>query len=146
MPRTSRLPIPAIVLSPPADEGDYHPKTSRGKPRKSDEAPMKIATDTEMEFAMHQLLFNVNVNNPNYYSLASEGDRRWTFLGWGTEFIEVSLSKCRTRLIINRIGPIAVKVVCVTDVNKTILEVAREGFMEMFHRVIETRFPKKKKN
>ena len=137
----------AIVLSPLTDEeADYHmhTKRARGKPKASSPPPMKIASDAEMDFAMHQILFNLNVNSPNYYSLANEGDRRWTFLGFGTEYIEVVLSSCRTRIIINRIGPITVKLVCVTDIEKTILEVTREGFKSMFRRVIAIRFPKKK--
>jgi hypothetical protein len=137
MPRPRRQPVPAILLS---DE-EFPTKSSRGKPQN-----VKIATDEEMEFAMHQVLFNINVSSPNYYSLANEGDRRWTFLGLGTEYIEVLLSSCRTRIIINRIGPIEVKVVCVTDVSKTILEVVREGFKMMFHKVIAIRFSNKKKN
>ena len=138
----------AILLSPLTDEeADYHmhTKRARGKPSASSPPPLiKIATDTEMDFAMHQILFNLNVNNPNYFSLANEGDRRWTFLGFGAEYIEVLLSTCRTRIIINRIGPVAVKLVCVTDIGKTILEVARDGFKAMFRRVIAIRFPKKK--
>jgi hypothetical protein len=141
----------AIVLSPLTDEEAdcaMHAKRTRGKPNPKAHSPppMKVATDTEMDFAMHQVLFNINVSSPNYYSLANEGDRRWTFLGLGTEYIEVLLSSCRTRIIINRIGPIAVKVVCVTDVSKTILEVVREGFKMMFHKVIAIRFSNKKKN
>ena len=94
-PQTRNPPMAAIVLSPLTDEeADYHmhTKRARGKPKASSPPPMKIASDAEMDFAMHQILFNLNVNSPNYYSLANEGDRRWTFLGFGTEYIEVVLS------------------------------------------------------
>ena len=136
MPRPRRQPVPAILLS---DE-EFPTKSSRGKPQN-----VKIATDGEMEFAMHQVLFNLNVSNANYYTLANEGDRRWTFMGSGIEYIEVRLSRCRTRLIINMIGPIETSVVCLTDVKKTVLEIARDGFMNLLLRVVKIRFPQKKK-
>ena len=136
MPRPRRQRVPAILLS---DEEFPAPSSSRSKAQN-----VKIATDGEMEFAMHQVLFNLNVSNANYYSLAFEGDRRWTFMGSGIEYIEVCLSRCRTRLIINMIGPIQTSVVCLPDVNKTVLEIARDGFMDLLLRVVKIRFPEKK--
>jgi hypothetical protein len=128
-------PVAARILEPrlTAKEETYfmhQEPRPRGKPTAKKAAPQhKVATDGEMEFAMHQILFNLNVQAPNYYTMAYEGDRRWTFLGSKIEYIEVYLSRCRTRITIRMIGPIPSAVLCETDANKTILEVVRAGFL-----------------
>ena len=140
--------IPARILQPQlhAEEmqavKDGENRHSRGKPtvkRAIQQPTQKIASDGEMEFAMHQILFKLNVEKPNYYTLAFEGSRIWTIMGSRIEYIEVHLSRCRTRITIHMIGPTPTTILCLTQVDKTVLEVVHVGFVMLMKLVRESK-------
>jgi len=140
--------IPARILQPQqhAEEmqtvKDQENRHSRGKPmvKRAIQPPtQKIASDGEMEFAMHQILFKLNTEKPNYYTLAFEGSRIWTIMGSRIEYIEVHLSRCRTRITIHMIGPTPTTILCLTQVDKTVLEVVHVGFVMLMKLVRESK-------
>ena len=98
-------------------------------------SPFKRATEDEVHMAMNQVLLNSNIRSPNYYSLAYEGGLRWTMMGENAEYIAVSLPAYRTHIHIEMIGPYSAFVTLQLSHCRTVLDVIREGFVELLTKV-----------